>query len=229
MKNKNIDFYINSQEDEREKGGYSQTKIDFIIQAVGSKKIILDVGCNDGFIGKILIEKNNQVYGCDIVDENLKIAKKAGLKIKRIDIENEELSYPSNFFDFVILGDVIEHVFDTDRLLRICNKVLKNNGKIIITTPNIASLGRRIMLLLGISPYIEYSIVQTTNGLPSVGHIRYFTVKTLNDLLGKNGYKEIFVTSDYLVLPFMQLPMFGKIFPSIGRNLFAIAKKTKKK
>ena len=60
-------------------------------------------------------------------------------------------------------------------------KVVKKNGYIIYSTPNIASLGRRLMLLFGKNPYIEVSNHKEINlfNAPVVGHIRYFTLNTM--------------------------------------------------
>lgn len=223
---KTKEFYKMIQNDDREKCGCTLTKKDFIIEEIGSDKKVLDIGCNDGKLGEKLLENNNVVYGCDIVPEKLEIARKKGLITKLVDLEKEVLPYPRNSFDYVILADIIEHVFDTDRLIRDCYKVLKPKGKLIVTTPNIASLARRIMLLLGISPYVEYSLFLDCNGLPPVGHIRYFTISTLNKLLNSNGFNALEIGGDGLQLPFLpRINLIGKICPSICSMIHLVAQK----
>lgn len=209
-----------------EQYGFTPIKMDFILGCIGEGKKVLDVGCGDGTLGIKLIEQNNTVYGCDIAEASLASAQKGGLITKFVDLEKEELPYPKNSFDYVILGDVIEHMMDTDELLQKCYKVLKPGGHIIITTPNLASLARRAMLLLGISPYVEYSLFLDTNGLPSVGHIRYFTVSTLERLLKANKFKSIKIKADGLKLPFLpRITFFGNAMPSICTMLYAVAQK----
>lgn len=220
------EFYKMIQDDEREKCGCTSTKKDFIIQEIGSGKKVLDIGCNDGKLGEKLLKNNNIVYGCDIVPETLEASRKKGLITKLVDIEKESLPYPKNFFDYIILADVIEHIFDTDRLIRECYKTLKPNGKLILTTPNVASFARRLMLLLGISPYLEYSLYLECNSLPPVGHIRYFTVSTLKKLLNENGFNPLRVNGDGLQLPYLpRINFFGKIFPSVCSMIYAVAQK----
>lgn len=56
----------------------------------------------------------------------------------------EEANFQENSFDAVTLNHVIEHVPDPVKLLRECWRVLKPNGKLILVTPNIKSLGHRV-------------------------------------------------------------------------------------
>lgn len=218
------EFYNKVHADE--KCGFTTIKIKFILDHIGSGKKILDVGCGDGTLGIRLIKQGNTVYGCDIVEKDLTSAKKGGIISTLVDIETDTLPYPKKFFDYVIIGDVIEHVIDTDELLQKCYKVLKPKGHIIVTTPNLASLARRAMLLFGISPYIEYSLFLDCNGLPPVGHVRYFTISTLRKLLETNGFKTIEVKADGLKLPLLpRITLFGDIMPSICTMLYAVAEK----
>lgn len=219
-------FYISSDEVSGQTGGFYYEKLEFIKQNIKSKKIVLDVGCNDGYVGEALIKEGNTVYGIDIVDKDLKLAKKRGLKVSNVDVETQEFPYGNNFFDVVILADIIEHVFDTDALLKKSARVLKKGGKLIITTPNIASLGRRLMLLVGISPFVEHSLELSTNGLPSVGHVRYYTVSTLSNQLVHNGFKEISIEGDKLYF-FLKSRTLGKILPSISTMLMVTCRNAK--
>ncbi len=147
-----------------ERYGYYPEKITFLLENFGRGKKNLDVGCGIGFIGEILLNQGYKVYGIDISSKRLKIAKKKGLIVKRIDVEKSKITFPKNSFDAIILGDILEHVFDTDALLQKCWQLLKTNGKIIITTPNVTSIGRR--LLFGINPFLEYSSMVRINNVP---------------------------------------------------------------
>lgn len=222
----NKNFYSNLKDDTEEVASIFQDKIAFLKKSVGSNKKVLDVGCNDGYVGGLLLKNGNEVYGIDIVKKKLLLAQKKGLKAKECDIENEEFPYPENCFDKVILGDVIEHIFNTDKLLEKCKRVLKNNGTLIITTPNVASLGRRIMLLLGINPFLEYSsVLPPIKGYPAVGHIRYYTAKTLRLQLMYHGFKNITIQGGTMIsMPIKFLYRFRR-FSSFFPHLMCTAKK----
>lgn len=223
----NKDFYINIKDD-REAGGSSsffKEKVKFLISESQSNNKILDVGCNDGYIGELLLKNHNDMYGLDIVEKKLQLAKKKGLKVKLCDIEHQELPFPKNYFDIVILGDMIEHVFDTDRLLIKCKKVLKSGGKLLISTPNVSSLGRRIMLLLGKNPFLEYSTYLLSSGLPPVGHVRYYTKQDLSYQLKKHGFQRISIQGDEINLIFFQTRLFRSLLPTFCKALLATAYK----
>lgn len=216
----NKNFYTNLKDDQEKVSSLFKDKIAFLIQEVGSNKKILEIGCNDGYVGAILQKKNNDVYGIDIVKNKLEIAKKRGLKVKESDIEKENLPYAPDYFDIVILGDVIEHIFDTDRLLEDSRRVLKKGGKLIITTPNVASLARRIMLLFGINPFLEFSSkLPPLKGYPAVGHIRYYTSKTLKLQLMHHSFKNIKIQGGTFVSisfkPIYLFRNFSSIFPHL--------------
>lgn len=192
------DFYQRVQADERESRGYVKPKIEFILNHAGSGNIMLDIGCNDGYISGLLLEKGNTVYGVDIVPKNILTAKKRGIKAKYCNIEKTGLPYKNDFFDVVLIGDVIEHVFETDAILDECYRVLKKNGKLILTTPNVASFGRRFMLLFGYNPFLEYSNLINIYGHLPVGHIRYYTKKTLEKQLLYHKFRNIHIYGDSL-------------------------------
>lgn len=198
-------------------------RIDKILHMIGIKKDVLDIGCGDGFMLEKIKKTGNFVSGIELAENALLRARKRGFKVYSLDLNGNWSNRIKKRFDVVLAGEIIEHIFDTDKFLQNIRKVLKENGYLVLTTPNIASLGRRIYLLLGLNPIIEYT------ARPSdAGHIRYFTRSTLSNLLKENGYKiEQF---DTCVINFGNNGRFysqiaAKIFPSLGNNLMVKASK----
>jgi len=111
---------------------------------------ILDIGCGDGkftvLIGKAC--KAKEVYGVDISERGIEMARKKGIKAFRVDVDEESLPFENNYFDAIYAGAIIEHLFDPDHFLNEIYRVLKPEGLLVLDTPNLASLYNRIALLL---------------------------------------------------------------------------------
>ena len=81
-----------------------------------------------------LIETASKVVGVDILEEYAAVLNKEGFDIRVCDATSDE--YIGERFDVVILGDVIEHVSDTIKLVEFAIRHLNDSGEVIIKTPN---------------------------------------------------------------------------------------------
>ncbi len=208
--------------------GYYEEKINFFISELqklkGKGTEILDIGCNDGKLTKIYSKFGN-VLGIDVNKDAVKTCRKKGLKCLCTDVGGLPSSY-DNYFDVVITGDIIEHIFETDEFLLKLHKILKKHGKLLLTTPNLASFGRRMMLVAGINPFVEFSTKLPSKDY-SVGHIRYYTVADMELQLKTNGFKNINIYGDRINLAkFIHIPYtFAKFVPTLSRNMMVYAEK----
>lgn len=197
MKNKYIGNKILSEK-------YFSTKNVIFRNITGKNKNILDVGCNEGYYGHNNTEKTNRFYGLDIIEESLKIAAQKYASVEFYDLENlKELSFNQKF-DFIIFGDVLEHIKNPIEVIAFFNKYLKKEGKIIISLPNVANWQVRINLLFGKFDYTEVGILDNT-------HLKLYTFKSAEELAVKSNLKVIkeLFGSDILgpvinVLPFLR-------------------------
>ncbi len=154
---------------------------------------ILDVGCADGFISSIIAKETGaKVYGIDISDSSVREAGKKGIEAKVVNIDSDTFPFKDGSFDAVFCGDVLEHVYDTESVIREMNRLLKKGGYAVISVPNIASWYNRCFLLLGYMPTWVESSLRTFTGNPfikeGVGHIHAFTMGSLGDLLRMNDF-----------------------------------------
>ena len=180
----------------------------------------LDVGCYDGEITKKIKEKigkNCVMYGIDVAENVASEAEKRGIIYKINDL-NAGLDFSENKFDFIFAGEIIEHLYDTDFFISEIKRVLKPNGILIITTPNMVSFGRRMCYLLGIGVFMEASLTYPKNPQPA-GHIRFFTKKLLVDFMEYNNFKLEKYISDTVNFIGFKSDLLAKIFPSIGHAL----------
>lgn len=98
---------------------------------------VLDVGCGDGFVAKIILQNRNQQFdwGIDLSPNEISIAKKSGI-YKNCKVANVyNLPFKNNFFQTVFSNSVIEHIPDLHQSISEMSRVLKTNGELIITVP----------------------------------------------------------------------------------------------
>ncbi len=138
---------------------------------------ILDVGCGTGDSLVLLnrLNPNIDLYGLDISEEMLKKARKKlnekGV-LKLGDVENT--SFKSNFFDFVITTEAFHHFPNPDLALKEIYRVLKKNGKLVLTDITFKS-----KLIKRLFKFLE------------PGHVKIYTGKEFEELLTKNKFKLI--------------------------------------
>ncbi|MDD5254395.1 MAG: class I SAM-dependent methyltransferase [Candidatus Nanoarchaeia archaeon] len=193
------------------------------IKTIGKNKKVLDVGCYDGYFAEKIKDMGNDVLGLDISEQAVKLCNQRGIKCIEADLE-ERLPLKDKTFDVIYAGGIIEHVFDTDNFLKELNRILKYNGVLLLDTPNIAALNKRIKLLMGKNPDTDIGIF-SLNGKKSSGHIRYFTIKTLEKLLNRNGFSITEFKTDFILFNRFRLIKLGKLFPRLGWTIIIRARK----
>jgi 2-polyprenyl-3-methyl-5-hydroxy-6-metoxy-1,4-benzoquinol methylase len=143
---------------------------------------VLDVGCNAGFFGEQLIKKKNaQMDGIDINEEALEKAKIIYRKVFQRDLYGSKLDIDEEQYDYIIFSDILEHLPRSDLILKDARKYLKNDGRVIITLPNIARLEIRVRLLFGKFDYAP--------GILSHDHLRFFTEKSAARMIEECGFE----------------------------------------
>lgn len=154
-----------------------------IPRLIGKKRaLVLDVGCNNGLIGREIIRLSQaSIDGIDINEEALEEAGKSYRKVFRRDLYQSKLEIDAEKYDYIVFSDILEHLPRPDLILRDAKKYLKDDGKIIISLPNVARFEVRLDLLFG---NFDYS-----PGILSEDHLRFFTKKSAIEMIRKCGYK----------------------------------------
>lgn len=159
---------------------------------------ILDIGCGRGTLLRGLNHAlpGARLVGCDISSGSVEMVKSLGFEAHVADISTG-LPFDDEVFDCVIYGEVIEHVVDPDWTLREIARVLRPNGTLIVTTPNIASWFNRILLLFGVQPIFTETSLHSNlgrhfsvlgQGKATQGHLKIFTLASLSEMLRANGF-----------------------------------------
>jgi len=95
----------------------------------------LDIGTHCGFFLRRARDRGWDLYGVEPSPTNSALAtEKFGLNV--ITGYLDEAKFPNRFFDVVTMLDVIEHVTDPLNLLGEIHRILKDDGVLIIKTPN---------------------------------------------------------------------------------------------
>ncbi len=191
----------------KSKYGMSHTRRDRILAlASGVGMRVLDVGCAAGALAGRIKERGNWVGGIELSDEGRRQAAERLDKVWSFDIEG---SWPDEVqqadLDLVILGEVLEHVFDPVTVLRSVARSLKSDGAIIITTPNFMTWTNRLRFLAGDLRYQK-------EGMFDFGHIRWFTHRYLKEVLAESGFQ---ITDERHIIFPGKLTSLLKLWPSV--------------
>lgn len=145
---------------------------------------ILDIGCGEGGIGKLLRERKTSAE-LVAVEVNEKAAKEASKFYDNLiigDIQSEKLPYNAGYFDCIMCGDVLEHLYDPWTALLTIKRYLSTEGCLIVYLPNIRYY--RILRELVIKGNWTY----TSSGILDWSHIRFFTFKEMKKMFEDAGY-----------------------------------------
>lgn len=201
---------------------YSRMKLVFRMNESASMikgQMLLDVGCRRGELRRFL---NGQSYvGVDITSKHYR----KGFDFVVADVNR--LPFKDQSFDTVSALELIEHVFNPHNFLEETSRVLKKEGTLVLSTPNIACLLNRFKIFFGIAP----SFFGTDSG-----HLHCFTYKTLKKLLVENKFRIIERKTLYSsipprrvtikILPFLFQKMLAQLLPNLSDILLVKAAKT---
>lgn len=181
---------------------------------------VLDIGCGNGNLLNYIQTKSDFVYGIDISPKNVTLARTKldkKVKLSAQDINNK-LNFPDNYFDIIIMTDVIEHTIDRYFVMSEIKRVLKKGGYVFIGTPNISKLKNRLIFLLGGYPYSseQDNSSRKTEIIYDGGHLQWFTFKTLKQLAQRFNFK-IVKTFGY-----GRFGKFHNLFPSLFSGAIGI-------
>ena len=111
---------------------------EFIFQKIKkSCSIILDVGCGNGWVAQKAIEKGIMVISMDVSFTNTEKVLKLYNGVNHFGLVADVFNLPvkNNSIDCIIASEIMEHVNDPRKFVEILYEKIKENGKLIISTP----------------------------------------------------------------------------------------------
>jgi len=157
-------------------------------------KVVVDIPAGSGHISKEFVRLGAKVIAFDMYPEHIEaenVEKRYGDMNKTLPLDDESV-------DIILCQEGIEHIHNQFDLLKEFNRVLKSDGKLIITTPSLSHIRARISMLLVESEYwkrLPASEVDSvwlsekdTDRL-YFGHIYLINVNHLRVLSSINGFQ----------------------------------------
>jgi len=209
-----------------------------VIGDIGGR--LLDVGCGDGlFLAAIdrelaLSQRGWQLCGLDYSRSMLEQARTRPYRFDQGNLE-EGLPYEDATFDLIAAGEVLEHLYDPDRLLAEAHRALRPGGSLLITTPNLQAWYNRVLFAFGVQPlYYETSTKSASigagplrrirKGAVPVGHVRVFNRRALLDLLDSQGFRVTAVRgARFEAVPARSVDRMFNLWPGLASNLVVLA------
>lgn len=111
------------------------------------------------------------------------------------DIEKQTPDYPTEYFDAILCGDVLEHLVDPWETVRKVAPFLKRDGLMIASCPNIREVINWSRILLSGSFRYE------TSGIMDKTHLRFFCRKDLINLLTTDELTPVLSMGNYFITP----------------------------
>jgi 2-polyprenyl-3-methyl-5-hydroxy-6-metoxy-1,4-benzoquinol methylase len=160
----------------------------FLLEHVGPDERVLDVGCGEGRFAAELARIGAHPVGIDVAAEPLRRARALHpeLDLRQVAAAG---AWPLRdaSFDAVWAGEVIEHVADTAGWLSEVRRVLRSGGSLLLSTPDHGRLQMLWWALAARAFEVHFD--------PRADHLRFYTRRTLTELLEDFGFDEVEVRS----------------------------------
>jgi methionine biosynthesis protein MetW len=156
---------------------------------------VLDLGCGNGdLLAWLVTNKNVRGTGIERDKEKAAACIARGLSVLQGDLNAEVEDYPDHSFDYVILSQTLQQVYEPAALLRSLSRI---GRQVIVSFPNFSHYSIRLQLLFkGVAPKNEqlpYSWYDSPN-------IRVITLADFRRFAGNVGYaivKEVAINTDH--------------------------------
>ena len=168
---------------------------------------VLDLGCGDGELLKILKqEKNINGYGIDNDVNNIKKSLKNDINILHMDLDNGLDDFENNSFNYVVLAQSLQVVKNPKLLI---DDMLRIGDEIIVSFPNMGHWLARMHLFFGGTMPITSNLPYRWHNTPN---IHLCTIKDFLEFCSKNNYE---ITEKYIADYKQKRNLFTKLMPNL--------------
>ena len=181
---------------------------------------VLDLGCGNGdLLAWLIANKNVRGTGIEMDEQKVEHCISRGLSVLQGDFNEEVDDYPDKSFDYVILSQTLQQVYEPARLLYSLSRI---GRRVVVSFPNFSHISIRLQLLFkGLAPKNEqlpYSWYDTPN-------IRVITLKDFRKFARDVGYE----IAEEVAINTQQHDYYGKIVQNFSNlratyGIFSIEK-----
>jgi 2-polyprenyl-3-methyl-5-hydroxy-6-metoxy-1,4-benzoquinol methylase len=180
---------------------------------------VLELGCADGFFSRLLRDSFNcAVTGVEIDKRAAHAAEKVCEQVINADLDTPSMlldALGDSRFDYVVAVEVLEHLKDPGAVLEQAAGLLAPEGRIFFSVPNVAHASLALELLDG-------KWDTSSSGLLDRTHLRFFTLKTLLNMLQEHGLAALAI---HRIVIDPRATEFGTMYDSYPREVTAYLEK----
>jgi len=179
-----LDSNAYAEKDEEYFEGARKDFIDVLPVNINAK--ILEIGCSNGNTGALALSKKKcgTYVGVELFETAAKNAQNKLSKVIIGDVEKIELPFDKEYFDVLILSEVLEHLVDPWKVLRRLYPFMKPGAIILASSPNVSHYRIILMLLKG-----KWGL--TDDGVMDRTHLRWFTPASFSEMFESSGYRVV--------------------------------------
>lgn len=177
--------------------------------------------CIEGKVLDVGFSANPNPYLKNVAGIDIKLPKVKPdnyFDVKECNLNYQSIPYPNNEFSNVIAGDIIEHVENPSQFLREVNRVLKVDGRLIISTPQANDWWTTLH---------NWFFRRWINDPDPGEHLQNWTFLDMIRILKKNGFVVEKIEGFYMHFPKIHLRIRVKNIPMLSWQVFYIAKRAK--
>lgn len=169
-------------------GYYESNREDMLKYIPQGIKTSLEFGCGFGRFSALVKERfGAEAWAVEIDKKSAKAASEKLDKVINSDAHEAIDKLPDNYFDCVILFDILEHLVDPYLLLISVKKKLTENGVVVTSIPNIRYYRTLVSLVIpGDWDYKGHGILDKT-------HLRFFTYKSIVKMFNELGFEILLI------------------------------------
>lgn len=178
---------------------FQKGRINRIRQILKPRMKVLEIGCSSGYFLSALKKYVSECIGIELNKDDARFVNDV-FKIRTYTEPLEKTGLPLRYFDLICSFQVLEHLENPLRFLRIIKRYLKSNGYLYLELPNVWDA---LISLYKVEEYSKFMFLEP--------HLYYFSPKTLSLLLGKAGFSgRIFSEQSYNLLNQINWILSGK-------------------